>query len=146
MSKPASVTELQVLIDRSPFHALFKPQVLAVDRENLELIIKVPMSGALERQPDTEQWHGGAISAVVDIAGCYALSLVTGVPLPTINFRTDFLRPGVSTDLTATARVRRAGRTVGVVDVDIHDDEARLIAVGRAAFAIQGGFEPRSQP
>lgn len=146
MSAPTSVAELQTLIDRSAFHQLFNPQVLAVDSDNLVLSVKIPMSAALERQPGSGQWHGGAISAVVDIAGCYALVLVSSKPLPTINFRTDYLRPGVNTDLTASARVRRAGRTVGVVDVDIYDDQDRLVAVGRAAYAIQGGLEPRKTP
>jgi uncharacterized protein (TIGR00369 family) len=61
-----------------------------------------------------------------------------GRPLPTINFRVDYLRPAVNTALTATARVRRAGRSVGVVDVDVADGEGRLIAVGRASYATLG--------
>ncbi len=63
------------------------------------------------------------------------MSLGGGVP--TINFRTDFLRPAISPRLTATARVRRAGRTVGVVDIDVFDDEERLVAVGRGTYGMQ---------
>ena len=43
--------------------------------------------------------------------------------VPTINFRTDFLRPAGGDGLLATATIRRAGRTIGVVDVDVHDGE-----------------------
>ncbi len=138
-----TVTRLQTMIDRSPFHAIFAPLVLSIDHERLSIALKVPMHTSLERQPNTAQWHGGAISAIVDIAGCYALALVAGEPLPTINFRTDYLRPGVNTDLFVNAHVRRAGRTVGVVDVDVTDGEQRLVAVGRASYAIQGGLVPR---
>lgn len=143
MSQPLTVTDMQALIDRSKFHQLFRPRVLGLDHDRLELTVRMSMHDTLERQPDTGQWHGGAISAIIDIAGCYALALVTREPLPTINFRTDYLRPGVNTDLTAIARVRRAGRTVGVVDVDICDDEQRLVAVGRASYSILGGLKQR---
>ena len=39
----------------------------------------------------------------------------------TLNFSTDFLRLAERTDLVATARVRRAGRTAGFVDVDVDE-------------------------
>lgn len=132
--------ELQALIDRSRFHQLFQPQVLSIDYEQLQLVIKMPMREEFERQPGTRQWHGGTIAAIIDITGCYALRLITAKLPPTINFRTDYLRPGVATDLTATACVRRAGRTIGVVDVDVIDDAERLIAVGRTCYSVQGSL------
>ncbi len=65
--------------------------------------------------------------------------MVQGHGVPTINFRTDYLRPAVNTGLRAVARVRRAGRTVGVVDVDVYDDRDKLVAVGRGTFGSQAG-------
>ena len=62
-----------------------------------------------------------------------------GRPLPTINFRVDYLHPAVNTALTATARVRRAGRSVGVVDVDVSDAKGNLLAIGRASYSTQSG-------
>jgi acyl-coenzyme A thioesterase PaaI-like protein len=35
-----------------------------------------------------------------------------------------------------TATVRRAGRTVGVVDVDVMDEKGALVAIGRATYAM----------
>ena len=130
-----SVTEMQALISRSKFHQLFQPEVLKISYDPLELAIKMTMCEEFERQPGTDQWHGGTISSIIDITGCYALFLITSEPPPTINFRTDYLRPAVQTDLTATAIVRRAGRSVGVVDVDVIDNNKRLIAVGRACYS-----------
>ena len=43
----------------------------------------------------TGQWHGGPIAAVIDTVGDYALIMLLGRPLPTINFRVDYLRPAV---------------------------------------------------
>ena len=47
----------------------------------------------------------------------------------------DFLRPGTNTDLTATAKTRRLGRSVGVVDIDVHDDQGKLCAIGRGTYS-----------
>ncbi len=63
--------------------------------------------------------------------------LVAGGPLLTLNFSTDFLRLGVSEHLYATATVRRIGRTVGFVDVEICDDADATIVTGRACYAIR---------
>jgi acyl-coenzyme A thioesterase PaaI-like protein len=41
----------------------------------------------------------------------------------------------VNTALTVTARVRRQGRSVGVVDVDVMDAKGALVAIGRATYA-----------
>ena len=131
-----SVADIQEMIGRSAFHQLFLPEVLEVDHEALRLTIKYAMSGVFERQPGSDQWHGGTISAVIDTTGCYALTLITDAPPPTINFRTDFRCPGIWTDLTALAMVRRAGRSVGVVDVEVNDDNGRLVALGRASYAL----------
>ena len=136
MSDRLTATDIQVMIERSPFHQLFRPQVLEADPDGLRLIVKYAMSDTFERQPGMGQWHGGTISAIVDTTGCYALALLSGEPLPTINFRTDYLRPALATDLTAVAMVRRAGRSVGVVDVEVMDDEERLVALGRASYSI----------
>lgn len=135
MTNQLDVAAVQEMIGRSKFHQLFQPQVVAVDNDAAELTIQYAMSDALERQPDTDQWHGGAISAIIDTTGCYALALVAGEPLPTINFRTDYLRPAINTNLKALGKIRKAGRRVGVVDVDVFDDQSRLVAVGRASYA-----------
>jgi uncharacterized protein (TIGR00369 family) len=64
---------------------------------------------------------------------------VVGGGVPTINFRTDFLRPASGEGLSATATVRRAGRTVGVVGVDVHDGDGRLVAIGRGCYSARPG-------
>jgi uncharacterized protein (TIGR00369 family) len=132
-----TVDDIQERIGRSKFHQLYCPKVLGVDNEAAELKLRVSMCDEFERQPGTGQWHGGALASLVDIAGCYALMLVAGGPMLTLNFSTDFLRLGVSEHLYATASVRRVGRTVGFVDVDITDDKDATIVTGRACYAIR---------
>jgi uncharacterized protein (TIGR00369 family) len=55
--------------------------------------------------------------------------------LPTINFRVDYLRPAIKTKLITTATVRRNGKSVGVVDVDVFNDKMVLLAIGRATYS-----------
>jgi uncharacterized protein (TIGR00369 family) len=59
--------------------------------------------------------------------------------VPTINLRIDYLKPAVGSLLTGTARVRRTGRTVALVDVDVHDERQSLVAVGRGTYSPQRG-------
>ena len=65
--------------------------------------------------------------------------MVLGHGLPTVNFRTDYLRPAIDTSPRAVATVRRAGRTVGVVDIDVTDDSDRLVAIGRGCYSMTAG-------
>ena len=134
-----TIADVQAMLDGSPYIRAAGMEVVRLDADALEIAVRISMRPEFERRPGTGQWHGGPIAALIDVAGDYALVLGTGGPVPTINFRTDYLRPAVNTSLTAVARVRRAGRTVGVVDIDVVDDEGRLVAVGRGAYGMRTG-------
>jgi len=138
-SPPLSREQIQTSMDRSPYIRFHRMHCDEVDHEAKRIVVHMPMRPELERLPDSGQWHGGAIAALIDTAGDYALALVVGGGVPTINFRTDFLRPATGAVLRATATVRRAGRTIGVVDVDVHDQQDRLVAVGRGCYSAQRG-------
>jgi uncharacterized protein (TIGR00369 family) len=139
MTEPVTIESVQAMLDASPFIASLHLQVLSIDADKQEIAVKMPFRKELERRPGTGQFHGGPIAALIDIVGDYALVLQTGGPVPTINFRTDYLRPAIDTDLTATGRVRRAGRTVAVIDIDVEDDQGRLVATGRGTYSTQIG-------
>jgi uncharacterized protein (TIGR00369 family) len=127
--------EIQAMLGRSAFIRFLDLQVVSLDVEREELVLRMPMRPELERGPGSGQFHGGPIAAFVDVVGDYVLVMLLGGGVPTINFRVDFLRPAVSAALLGTGRLCRAGRTVGVVDVDVHDAEGRLVAVGRGCYS-----------
>ncbi len=127
--------ELQERLGRSPFIAFLGLTVTEADPVRQLVTMTLPMRPEFERGAGSGQWHGGPIAAVIDTVGDFALVMMLGRPLPTINFRVDYLRPAVNTALTATARVRRAGRSVGVVDIDVTDGGGNLVAIGRAAYS-----------
>jgi len=59
--------------------------------------------------------------------------------VPTINFRVDYLRPAAVATLRATATVRKAGRSIATVDIDVADENDRLVAIGRATYSASAG-------
>jgi uncharacterized protein (TIGR00369 family) len=134
-----ALEQLHALLQSSPFHQLFDLSCVRLDREAGELEILMRYTPAVERAAGTRQYHGGAIASLIDIAGDYALWAVLGHGVPTINVRIDFLRPASATDLRAVTRIRRAGRTVGVVDIDVLDDQSRLVAIGRGTYGTKEG-------
>lgn len=139
-ARPAmTIAAMQAIMDNSPFIKFNGMRIVAADARTSTVVVEMALRPEFERLPGTGQWHGGALSAFIDTAGDFALVLGIGGALPTINLRVDYLRPAMTPTLTATARVRRAGRTVGVVDIDVEDSEKRLVAVGRGCYGTQPG-------
>lgn len=136
---PLDAAALSARLERSPFIRFLGLEVLGADAGAETVTMRMPMKPELERGAGTGQFHGGAIAALIDTVGDYALIMKVGAAVPTINFRTDFLRPGTAPHLDAKATVRRAGRTVGVVDIDVFDASGKLVAVGRGCYGMQAG-------
>jgi len=130
-----SSAEVQAIFDRSPFISWLGLKVLALDLERQEITVRMALRPELERRPGTRQFHGGPIAAFIDVAGDFAIGMLVGGGVPTVNLRVDYLRPAIGDSLTAVARVRRQGRTTAVVDVEVLDDANRLVALGRGAYS-----------
>ena len=133
--QPLGKDEIQERLGHSPFIELLNLTVLAADPASQQLVVRAAMRPEFERGRGSGQWHGGPIAAIIDTVGDFALVMTLGRPLPTVNFRVDYLRPAIDTALIVTATVRRSGRMVGVVDIDVADDAGRLLAIGRATYA-----------
>ena len=129
-----SQEQIQERLLDSPFNAFLGPKVVSADPAKAELVVRLKMRPELERFPGTGQWHGGPIAAAIDLVGDYALAMLTGKPLPTINLRVDYLRPAKGA-LTVVARVRRTGKTVGFVDVEVVNETGEPVAIGRAIYS-----------
>jgi uncharacterized protein (TIGR00369 family) len=74
--------------------------------------------------------HGGVLCDVADAAMgvAYASTLGEGETFTTLELKINFLRPFRNGTLTATARVVKSGRTIGLTECDVTDPEGRLIA------------------
>ncbi|UPJ54124.1 PaaI family thioesterase [Bradyrhizobium sp. 200] len=123
------------MLDASPFNLFLGLTVVTADPVKQEITMRSPMRPEFERRPGSKQWHGGVIASVIDTVGDFAVGMMVGRGLPTVNFRVDYLRPAVDTALVAVSRVRRAGKSVGVADVDVFDEKGALLAIGRGTYS-----------
>jgi uncharacterized protein (TIGR00369 family) len=134
-----TVEQIQATLDASPFISFLGLRVVSLDYGTGSLTVTMPMRAELERRAGTRQFHGGPIAAFIDIVGDFAVGMAVGGGVPTINLRIDYVRPAMGSALTATARVRRSGRTIALVDVDVLDEQQSLVAVGRGTYSPQRG-------
>ena len=135
----SSLEELRGYFAASPYISSSGMEIVEINPGAESLTVSMAIKPEFERFEGSGQFHGGPIAALIDTAGCFALVMLLGRGVPTMNFRTDYLRPAIETNLRAEARVRRVGRTVGVVDVDVLDDSGKLVAVGRGTFGSSTG-------
>jgi 1,4-dihydroxy-2-naphthoyl-CoA hydrolase len=84
--------------------------------------------------------HGGALMALADSLGgiCAYLNLPPGAQTSTISSTTTFVRAVRAGEVTAVARPLHAGRTVIVVQADMHDDSGRRVAQVTQTQAVHG--------
>lgn len=90
--------------------------------------------------------HGGILSALTDIAGVSAvrsLCRVNDVMRGTAEMNISYLRPATGRELRVTGTVLKQGESIAVSDVEIHNDEGKLVAKGRVAYAL--GKTPRGR-
>ncbi len=124
---------LKLSVDLSPFHRLIGLALVRADDGRVEM--RLPWREEFRRADRSDWYHGGLLSALIDIAGDYAIASKLGRWVPTIDLRVDYLRPARRGDLTAVAHAVKLGRTVGVADVELRDAEGTVVAVGRAAYS-----------
>jgi 1,4-dihydroxy-2-naphthoyl-CoA hydrolase len=74
--------------------------------------------------------HGGALMAMADTVGalCAFLNLPAGTTTATIESKTNFLRAVREGHVDATSRPLHVGRTLIVVQTELHDDRGRRVA------------------
>lgn len=136
-AEPLSLEALTAMCEASPFIRFAGIRPTLVDVALQRSTWHMAWRPEFERDAGSGQWQGGPIASFIDTAGCMGLIAVTGRLAGTVDLRTDYLRPASGAYLTAVATVRRAGRTMGVVDVDVLDPQERLVATGRGTFFVE---------
>ncbi len=91
MSQSLTAGQLQDLLGNSSFIRFLGLVVTVADPARQSVTMTLEMQPEFERIAGSGQWHGGPIAAVIDTVGDYALVISIGRPLPTINFRVDYL-------------------------------------------------------
>jgi uncharacterized protein (TIGR00369 family) len=124
-----------------PFHDFLRPVAKSVDAGSGAITVTLAFRPEFGRSAASPGIHGGVLASLIDLAGHAAVAVRIGRTAPTIDLRIDYLRAAGEVDLTATAHIVRAGRTVAIVDVKVTDSQERLIAIGRGAFSTAAGYQ-----
>ncbi|MBS0337524.1 MAG: PaaI family thioesterase [Proteobacteria bacterium] len=135
--KKLEAADIQAMFDRSPFIGFLGLKVLGLDHAASTFSARMPLRPELERRAGTKQFHGGPVASFIDTVGDFAIGMLVGGGVPTINLRIDYLRPSVGDYIDATAVVRRAGKSTAVVDIDVFGPDGKLVAVGRGTYSPQ---------
>ena len=81
--------------------------------------------------------HGGAIAALADVAACAAVwSLAATTRTATVSITVNYTGFAVNSDLIARARVKRHGKRIASVSVEIVDSSDALIADALVTYKI----------
>ena len=135
---------LSALVDQVPFHKFLG---ISFERKGDELTGVLHYDPKLIGNPIVERLHGGGTKAFLESTAIITLSwsilwdamesgeldiekLAKGdlPPLPrTINFTTDYLRPGLPRDAYARATIARAGRRYASVQVEAWQDHREVL-------------------
>ncbi|MBI4892399.1 MAG: PaaI family thioesterase [Acidobacteria bacterium] len=135
---PLNKQELNALITKMPFnhHLGLKVTRVWADGITLECAILDTFRNGLGTL------HGGVTATLVDVAaGLATIGFSGGRAATTVELKTNYLRPAVHGKVHARSRIRKAGKTLTFVEVEIKDDHGHLVATGTATYmTLEGGF------
>lgn len=125
---------MTALLDTLPYARFLG---LISDQNGDVLTVTMPFADQLIGNPFPRKLHGGSTAAMLEFTAVAQVALLfprLQLPRP-INVTVAYLRPGKPTDVTARARISRAGRRVAHVIAEAwQDDEANPIASMTAHF------------
>lgn len=124
---------LQEEMRRPPLHRWLRPEAVRADGTEVE--VRLPFRPEFAGGVDPVFVHGGIIATLCDLTSHAAAACAAGRPVPTVTLATDYLRAAPGVDLRAVGILRRLGRSLARVDVEIFAAD-RLIALSRTTFAI----------
>ncbi len=119
-----------------PFSAL-----LGLDVESAtegKVVVRMPFHHRLLNYgPPDVPVHGGAIASLADFAACAAVwTLPTTQRSATISLTVNYSAPAIQSELLASAVVRRSGKRVASIGVEIRDTQGALIADALVTYKI----------
>ncbi|HVB82327.1 MAG TPA: PaaI family thioesterase [Candidatus Binataceae bacterium] len=123
-------------LEQGPFSAALRFKIEA--RGEGDVTVRMPFGeGILNAGGFGAPIHGGAIAALADFAACAAVWTMPGTrSSATISMTVNYIAPAVRTDLVARARVRRGGKRIASIAVEIRDQQGGLIADALVTYKI----------
>lgn len=129
---PDEIRRIHEAFERVPYAQLLGIEVGEMERGSATLHLTVRD----ELRQNRGVVHGGATASLVDTASAFAILtlLEPGETTTTIDLTVHYLRPLTAGRATAHATVRRAGRRVLTVSVDVLDEAQTLIATALTSY------------
>jgi uncharacterized protein (TIGR00369 family) len=123
-------------LEASPFSALLGLKVESA--ETGVAVVRMPFDARILNDGGLDvPIHGGAIASLADFAACAAVwTRPETSRSATIAMTINYTGPGIRSDLIAHARVRRAGRRVASLTVEVRDQAGALIADALVTYKV----------
>ncbi len=123
-------------LERAPFAAMLGLKIESA--VNGIATVRMPFDlRLLNDGGPTAPVHGGAIAALADVAACAAVwSLAATTRSATISITVNYTGFAVNSDLIARARVKRHGKRIASVSVEVFDASDALIADALVTYKI----------
>jgi uncharacterized protein (TIGR00369 family) len=123
-------------LEAGPFAALLGLRIESAEEGSA--IARMPSDPRLLNYgPPDVPIHGGAIASLADFAACAAIwTLPETQRSATISMTVNYTGPGIQSDLLAHAIIRRKGRRIASLTVEIHDKQGTLIADALITYKI----------
>ena len=143
MDEEKYLKKVRELTNRSPYYRLLKMEVLEIRKGKSR--IQMPFRKKLTHPYGIV--HGGAIASLADSAVAMALiSLVKPDDrIATIEFKINFFTPVSQGKLKAQAKIIYKGSKTAVGDVEVINEDGKLVAKVIATYNIQSGETHKSK-
>lgn len=124
------------LLERAPFSAMIGLRIESA--ANGSASVRMPFDARLLNEGGPRApIHGGAIAALADVAACAAVwSLAETTRTATVSITVNYTGFAVNSDLIGSARVKRAGKRIASVAVEIADGSGALVADALVTYKI----------
>jgi len=124
------------VLERAPFSAMLGLKIEAA--ANGSATVRMPFDlRILNDGGPAAPIHGGAIAALADVAACAAVwSLPETTRSATISMTVNYTGFAVNSDLIASAKVKRHGKRIASLGVEIVDSSDSLVADALVTYKI----------
>jgi len=129
-------SEFIKVLERAPFSAMLGLKIEAA--ANGSATVRMPFDlRILNDGGPAAPIHGGAIAALADVAACAAVwSLPETTRSATISMTVNYTGFAVNSDLIASAKVKRHGKRIASLGVEIVDSSDSLVADALVTYKI----------
>lgn len=127
--------DLRFLADRlrvAPFHQWLDLRLVSADGDGVA--IEMAWRSEIVSRSEPPIMHGGVVSALIDVAGLYAVLAAGGAASGTAYLHVDFHRAVPPGPVTVRGRAVKLGRRISISEAEVICGENEIFASGRGGY------------